>query len=1084
MTILIGSSESKDLRKAVLAISSQMRLRTGGMTMAAITSGQRPVARKTLSIVVAALLVLLVCAGAMTLRAQTDTATVSGLITDSTGAIVPSAEVQLQNVAQGVSQTATTNNAGIYVFASVQPGSYQITVRKQGFKQVDLLGMIVNVQDHVEQNFKLELGSVSESITVNGNGLNINTTDGSVSTVVDRQFVENMPLNGRSFQDLILLTPGVVTQSPQNPSQASGYSGEFSVNGQRTESNVYTVDGVNANTGGYIYGYGTAGTSGSLPAATALGTTQSLVSVDALQEFRVASSSYSAEYGLSPGGQFSFITRSGTNDLHGTAFDYLRNNYFDANDWFNDYYGVPETPLRQNDFGGTLGGPAWIPKLYDGRNKSFFFFSYEGLRLTQPQGAMTEYVPSMALRQAVPSALQPALDAFPIPTGSALSNGLAPFIQNDSVPSSVDSVSVRFDQQIATKVKVFYRFGDTQSSSASRYLSNLSSVNQSSYTNTLGVTATLSGQITNDFRANYTSNVGESSSNIDNFGGAQAVDLRQLQNLNTSLNPTAYAEFDLFFAGYYPGLSTGTIAQPQHVWSIGDAIAISRGRQSLKVGIDYRRIWSRLQRSSPAVASIFNSSQALIANQSEYGTARAYAASYPAYTNAALYLQDEIRVNRRLNISAGLRWEVNPPPTQTQGTLPYIVQGDLNNISSLTLAPAGTRFWKTTYYNFAPRLGVAYQTRNRPGRETVLRAGGGVFFDSGQQSSTQTFGNSPGQSAFQLYPGASYPLTSSQINLPLVNPPVAPYDASAYYFPSRLQLPYTLEWNASVQQAFGASQALTVSYVGSNGRRLLSQGAIYPETGDFSNDGIILENSGTTSSYNALQLQFQRTLSRGLQVLASYNWAHAIDFGSQNINYPQIRGNADYDLRHNFNMAATYDINAGGPNRFVRGLLDHWGVDTRFSARTGFPVILNGNSITLPDGQTAYSGLNLVPGVPVYIYGSQYPGGRSINPAAFALPASGEQGDAPRNFVRGFGMYQLDMAVRRTFPLGERLNLQFRAEAFNILNHPNFGTIYSHYGSVLFGQSVQMLNQSLGNLSPLYQQGGPRSMQFALKLQF
>src|SRR6266446_3359651 len=209
---------------------------------------------------------------------QTETATVSGLVTDRTVAAVGGAEVRLQSVERGTVTTTTTNDAGIYVFPSVQPGQYQISIQKQGFKQVDSLGLIVNVQDHIEQNFRLEVGSVAESVTVEAGASMINTTDGSVSTVVDQTYVKNMPLNGRSFQDLILLTPGTVTQSPQPTSAPNalasglGASGEFSVNGQRTESNYYSVDGVSANVGAAagFQGFG-AGASGSVAAATALG---------------------------------------------------------------------------------------------------------------------------------------------------------------------------------------------------------------------------------------------------------------------------------------------------------------------------------------------------------------------------------------------------------------------------------------------------------------------------------------------------------------------------------------------------------------------------------------------------------------------------------------------------------------------------------------------------------------------------------------------------------------------------------------------------------------------------------------------
>src|SRR5260370_3344191 len=267
------------------------------------------------------------------------------------------------------------------MFSFLRPGHYTLTVSKNAFADVVVDRIVLNVGDDKRLQLSLKVGSAAQTVNVDGSGLSINTIDASVSTVVDRKFVENMPLNGRSFQDLVSMTPGVVTQS----SQAGGfvqYQGDFSVNGQRTESNYYTVDGVSGNSGaGYANGSAQIGTAGSISASTALGTTQSLVSVDALQEFRVSSSTYSAEYGRTPGGQFSLSTRSGTNALHGAVFDYLRNDLLDANDWFNNHNGIRKTPLRQNDFGGTLGGPIEIPHLYGGRERSFFFVSYEALRL-------------------------------------------------------------------------------------------------------------------------------------------------------------------------------------------------------------------------------------------------------------------------------------------------------------------------------------------------------------------------------------------------------------------------------------------------------------------------------------------------------------------------------------------------------------------------------------------------------------------------------------------------------------------------------------------------------------------------------
>src|SRR6266481_3222114 len=281
---------------------------------------------------------------------QTETATVSGLVTDRTAAAVSGAEVRLQSVERGTVTTATTNNAGIYVFSIVQPGQYQISIQKQGFKQVDLLGLIVNVQDHIEQNFQLEVGSVAESVTVNANDLKINTTDATVSTVVDRQFAENLPMNGRSFQTLIQLTPGVIPT-------ASNFNdgGQFSVNGQRGVSNYWTVDGVSANIGANAFGQN--GMSGVLGSFSAQGGTNGLVSIDAMQEFRIQTSTYAPEFGRTPGAQISIATRSGTNQFQGTAFDYFRNDVLDANDWFSNHFGLPKPAERQNDFGGVLGGP-------------------------------------------------------------------------------------------------------------------------------------------------------------------------------------------------------------------------------------------------------------------------------------------------------------------------------------------------------------------------------------------------------------------------------------------------------------------------------------------------------------------------------------------------------------------------------------------------------------------------------------------------------------------------------------------------------------------------------------------------------
>jgi len=312
--------------------------------------------------------------------AQTELASVYGRVTDASGAVIGDAEVQIKNVETNVSMLAKTNQDGLYDIPSLHPGHYLISVQKLGFKTVTVTQFDLNVQDNVIRNFILQVGSISETITVSADDLHIDTTDGTVSTVVDRNFAENLPLNGRSFQTLIQLTPGVVLTATNSLD-----SGQFSVNGQRPSSNYWMVDGVSANIGVAASSSPGTGLAGSLGSFSALGGTNSLVSVDAMQEFRIQTSTYAPEFGRTPGGQISIVTRSGSNQFHGTAFDYLRNDALDASDWFNGYTNSPPLPKaeeRQNDFGGTFSGPIL-------KDRTFFFFSYEGLRLRLPQTELT-----------------------------------------------------------------------------------------------------------------------------------------------------------------------------------------------------------------------------------------------------------------------------------------------------------------------------------------------------------------------------------------------------------------------------------------------------------------------------------------------------------------------------------------------------------------------------------------------------------------------------------------------------------------------------------------------------------------------
>ncbi len=1046
--------------------------------------------------------------------ADASSASLSITISDASGASVPDASIVLQNNDTNQQQDIRSSRSGTATFSFLKPGHYSVTISKHNFSDIAIDKIVLNVGDARTLALVLKVGSATETVTVDGSGPTINMTDAAVGTVIDRKFVENIPLNGRSFQDLISMTPGVLTQTPQNSKTATvNDAGDFSVNGQRTESNYYLVDGVTGNiAGGDGHGGGGASTGGNLPGSTALGTTQTLVSVDALQEFRVLSSTYSAEYGRTPGGQFSLVSRSGTNILHGSAFDYLRNNYFDANNWFNDHYGTPTPPLRQNDFGGTLGGPIMFPRVFSLKNRSFFFVSYEGLRLTQPQAASVQYVPDTNIRQQALSIIQPILNAFPKPTGPAqyvpctsgatsgfpcpmgspvgtlVPSGLALFTSPYSLPSSIDSTSFRLDQVFSPKLTVFFRFADTPSSTALRVLSSFQKNRSSTYTYTAGATSQFSG-VTNDLRLGYIRANSAFIDSLDSFGGAIPTSIPEAEKLTGYGNPQAYFEV------YAPGVGSSLLQTQQgnnqgRQWNITDTLGFVSGHHQFKMGVDFRRIKSVIDQPDVTELPIFESITSELNGRADALSLAKGTHTTPIFNETSLFVQDEWRVVPSLSISMGLRWELNPPPTEQHGRDAYTIAGNLSDPSSLTLAPLGTPLWDTTYHNFAPRLGVAWQVRNTSGWETVVRTGVGVFFDNDNEPAYSGFVKF-GYDAAASYSNTPFPASPEQLSLAPTTS--APYTSEPIYaYPKHLQLPYTLQWNVSVQQGLGKAQTLTFSYVGANGRRLLQEQE-YNLGKVNKNFGTVYELPGNiTSSYNGLQVQFQRAIARGIQALASYTWSHSLDFGSTYTALPLTRGNSDFDVRNNFQAGLSWELPSVKANSLTKAVINGWALDARVLARTAYPITLTGNLETDPaTGTDYYGGVNYDPSRSPYLYGPQYPGGKALNGGAnntsnpaFTLPSGTASGNAPRNFVRGFGESQLNLAVRRAFTLHEGVALQFRAESFNLPNHPSFGYVDPTLTDATFGQATQTLNQSLATVASQYQQGGSRSMQFALKLLF
>lgn len=1059
-----------------------------------------------------------------TVYAQGSTATLSGTVTDPNDAVIPGVNVAVINIAQGFQRATVSNGEGTFIVPLLPPGTYTIKADCEGFTPAEIRDVILNVNDQVTINIPLKLGSLSQSINVLATPPLLDESP-AVGTTVDRQFVSNLPLNGRSFQSLITLSPGIVLTKTSVAEQ-----GQFSVNGQRPNANYLTVDGVSANIGIIPGGNVGQSSSGALPGFSVSGGTSNLVSVDAVEEFKILTSTFAPEFGRTPGAQVTIASRTGTNRFSGSLFEYLRNDVLDATDWFvNANPNLRKAALRQNNFGGVLGGPLLLPSFgdgtrplwYDGRNRTFFFFSYEGLRLRLPLFAATD-VPSRAARQAAPVGIKPILNAFPLPTGPDRINGLADFVFSYSDPSSLDATSLRLDQVVGRKLTLFGRFNYSPSELRQRGanaspLNNINNISIKTLTLTTGATYIASPTVTAELRLNYSRNQGISFFEADQLGGA-------VPPADSLLFPAPYSSREslLFFLVATGGRNTVfTIGQGsdnlQRQHNLVGNVSLVWGGHQFKVGADYRRmtpLWrSRQYGQTIQFSGVLGANGAASPGTAVSGIAlAAFTAATESnsalFENVSTYFQDTWKVSRRLTLTYGVRWDINPAP---KGEKELISGTGLDNPAAFALAPPGTPLYETTYGNLGPRIGAAFHLRQQSDSATVLRGGFGVFYDLGAGFLGNAFNSFP-YSRSRSTPLTPYPLSPS-----VAAPPAfsidQPFTSTIFVADPHLELPRIYQWNLTADQSLGANQVFSVAYVGAKGRKLLRLERYANPNPKF----VLVDVSRNTSSsdYHSLQLQFRRRLSRGLQTLASYTWSDSVDDASGDSLFltpndkldPQIdRGPSDFDIRHQFSAAVTYNIPLSRFGGFGRELLRDWAVDTIFVARSAGPVNVV-YSRNLGFGSFSFRP-DLVEGIPLYLEDPKAPGGRRFNNEVvviagnprpqvgpFRPPVENRQGNLPRNFLRGFPVYQLDLAFRRDFQLKEKLRLQFRTEIFNIFNHPNFADpnptlLTGNNLNTAFGFSQTMFGRSLGiggasgGFNPLYQIGGPRSIQFALKLMF
>jgi hypothetical protein len=537
--------------------------------------------------------------------------------------------------------------------------------------------------------------------------------------------------------------------------------------------------------------------SGALPALSASGGTNSLVSVDAMQEFRVQTSSFAPEFGRSPGGQISIVTRSGTNGFHGTLFEYFRNEVLDASDWFVNFNHLAKPEERLNDFGGVLGGPVI-------KDKTFFFSSYEGQQLRQPATQQTA-VPDAVSRQQAPAAMQPYLNAFPIANGPALGTGLAQFNASYSNPSSLNAYSIRLDHLLNSKLHLFGRYDYSPSSldqrgpffSSGRVLSTTNSLSSSVHTATVGITELIKPGISNEVRMNYSNHRIGIKFALDNFGGAVPLP-------DSLLFPPGFSStngvFLLFLsgAGEYGQGKQGTDEQRQV--NLIDNLSATKAADQLKFGVVYRWL---APFSSPFsyeqfvfFSGVTTTPGGALSGTALFAQAAASQANALVSQNFSLYGQDTWKITPRLTVTYGLRWNINPPlKGKNSENDPFTVVG-LDNPATMTLAPRGTPLYQTTYGNVAPRLGLAYQFRERPIWGTVLRAGFGVFYDLGQGSLGGVSSFFP-YNATKINGPAPFPLSPQDAAPPALttNPPVN----TILVADPHLKPPRTYQWNVALE---------------------------------------------------------------------------------------------------------------------------------------------------------------------------------------------------------------------------------------------------------------------------------------------
>ncbi len=1008
----------------------------------------------------------------MRVEAQVDRSTLTGTVTDPSGAVIPSAVVDVVSVTNGKQRTVVTNDNGIYLVPKLAAGKYVITLTSDKFKPLRFEDVELEVGEVATLDARLSLATTSTEVEVKVAAPLLERNNADVAGTVYGEQIENLPTNGRNWASLLLLAPLAMDDG-------GGDQRSIRFAGRARDDNNYRMDGVDA-TG--------------IQEQAQKSTTRLQISSDAIEEYRVNSALYTAEYGAGAGGQVDVVSKSGTNEIHGTAFDYLRNSIFDSRSFLDldlDPAATGPTkvpPFRMNQFGGTFGGPIV-------KNKTFVFFSYEGIRQFRGQ-TLHAFVPSLDLRNQILQTspqMKPILDAYPLGQ-LAVDAATTEYTHLGSINSHEDSGLFRLDHRFTDRTFFYARLA-IDDAFAQAPLNNL-----------------FDTQEVINRPQNYVLT-------LDHIFSPNIFDEAKFGvNRSPFHNPQASLLNYAVSTNNFEGLNNNTAdIEIGTSWSYMDDLSIVHGRNTFKMGIEARRIWLN-QGQTAQTAINFTDNNSLINDRVDsFSDFTGWYSRGLRHTFVLPYFQDEWKVRPNFTVNLGLRWEYYAPVTEVND---HVTVFDLYGCHGI--CPRGALLEYPNYTNFDPRVGLAWA----PSEKTAIRAGFGIYHAPAQNDDRNA-----GLESSDVRVGLS---SADNPNLSFPIEPFLPEALSQGLTPRALYRHhkdlYAIEYGLSIQQNLPTGVLLDMGYFGSGGRRLFARSyvnVIDPATGlrplpGF--DQVDIKYDDGVSSFNSLHVGLSRRYKNGLLWELKYLWSHSINDGSigggeanapENVNCRSCDlGPSVYDLRHNLVVNSVYELPFGKGKTFLShglasSIFGGWEMSGIGVWHTGHPltVIMNPDSSYLADGNGGSDQRpDVVPGVSV-VPANQNPN-NWINPAAFTSPPTDANGNllrwgnAGRGLVRAPGTWQIDVALTKQFKITERLSMELIAQAFNIFNKdqladPNLVLNYNPPDSTSrvgyltpspgFGQitSLVNVNSNSDKFAPDDTGSGlPRELQFAIRFKF